>query len=131
MPGGLPNFSGAGGESTAAQVHATLCALVTTEAAKHSAWADYAAVLLDEETAAFFASRLRLETTETDAESNPTSKEKRELDTERTANDAVTDDAIEVSLRVACFDGTTLDVTLPERGLVREVKRIVGQVRPE
>ena len=129
MPSGLTGRPGAGGESTAAQVHATLCALVTTEAAKHSAWADYAAVLLDEETAAFFASRL--ETTETDAESNPTSKEKRELDTEMTANDAVTDDAIEVSLRVACFDGTTLDVTLPERGLVREVKRIVGQVRPE
>jgi hypothetical protein len=27
------------------------------------------------------------------------------------------------------LDGTTLDVTLPEQGLVREVKRIVGQVR--
>jgi hypothetical protein len=51
-------LSGAGGEQTAADVHATLCALVTTEAAQHSAWAEYAAVLLDEETAAFFAARL-------------------------------------------------------------------------
>ena len=33
------------------------------------------------------------------------------------------------SLRVACLGGTTLDVTLPGRGLVREVKHIVGQVR--
>jgi hypothetical protein len=47
-------LSGAGGEQTAANVHATLCALVTTEAAQHSAWAEYAAVLLDEETASFF-----------------------------------------------------------------------------
>jgi hypothetical protein len=27
------------------------------------------------------------------------------------------------------MDGTTLDVTVPQRGLVREVKRSVGQVR--
>ena len=51
-------LSGAGGEQTAADVHATLRALVTTEAAQHSAWAEYAAVLLDEETASFFAARL-------------------------------------------------------------------------
>jgi hypothetical protein len=36
-------------------VHAALCALVVTEAAKKSAWADYAAMILDEETAAFYA----------------------------------------------------------------------------
>ena len=35
----------------------------------------------------------------------------------------------EVSLRVACLDGTTLDLTVPQRELVREVKRTVGQVR--
>ena len=51
-------FSGGDGQRTAEDVHATLCALVTAEAAKHSAWAEYAAVLLDEETAAFFAARL-------------------------------------------------------------------------
>ena len=31
--------SGAGGEQTATDVHATLCALLTAEAAQHSAWA--------------------------------------------------------------------------------------------
>ena len=46
------------GERTAQDVHASLCALVVTEAAKNSAWADYAAMLLDEETADFFAARL-------------------------------------------------------------------------
>ena len=35
---------------------------------------------------------------------------------------------VNISLRVASMDGTTLDVTVPERGLVREVKRVVGQV---
>jgi hypothetical protein len=35
----------------------------------------------------------------------------------------------EVSLRVASLDGTTLELTVPQRGLVREVKRAVGQVR--
>jgi hypothetical protein len=35
----------------------------------------------------------------------------------------------EVSLRVACMDGTTLVVTVAQRGLVREVKRLAGQVR--
>jgi hypothetical protein len=34
----------------------------------------------------------------------------------------------EVSLRVASLDGTTLELTVPQRGLVREVKRAVGQV---
>jgi hypothetical protein len=34
-----------------------------------------------------------------------------------------------VSLRVACLDGTTLDVMVAQRGLVLEVKRLVGQVR--
>ena len=35
----------------------------------------------------------------------------------------------QVSLGVASLDGTTLVVTLAQRGLVREVKRLVGQVR--
>jgi hypothetical protein len=35
----------------------------------------------------------------------------------------------QVALRVASLDGTTLVVTVAQRGLVREVKRLVGQVR--
>ena len=46
-----------------------------------------------------------------------------------TERSAVADAVPEVSLRVACLDGTTLNVTLPEQGLVCEVKRIVGKVR--
>ena len=134
MPSGLTGRPGAGGESTAAQVHATLCALVTTEAAKHSAWADYAAVLLDEETAAFFAARLTdSQKGATDGESSPPSKKnkKRKLgaDTGHAIESASAEVPHEVSLRVACLDGTTLDVTVPQRELVREVKRTVGQVR--
>jgi hypothetical protein len=34
----------------------------------------------------------------------------------------------EVSPRVACLDGTSLDVAVAHRGLVLEVKRLVGQV---
>jgi hypothetical protein len=45
-----------GGESTAMEVHATLCAMATAEAATHTVWAEYATVLLDPETAAFFGS---------------------------------------------------------------------------
>jgi hypothetical protein len=33
-----------------------------------------------------------------------------------------------VSLRVVCLDGSALDVTVPQRGLVREVKLVVAQV---
>ena len=129
-------FSGGGGQRTAEDVHATLCALVTSEAAKHSAWADYAAVLLDEETAAFFAARLTdSQKGATDGESSPPSKKnkkkKRKLDadTGHAIESASAEVPHEVSLRVACLDGTTLDVTVPQRELVREVKRTVGQVR--
>ena len=138
-------FSGGGGQRTAEDVHATLCALVTAEAAKHSAWAEYAAVLLDEETAAFFAARLTDDSKAAtdDGESSPPSKKankkKRKLDADSGAAEG---DAVpglvcehcggavpEISLRVACLDGITLDVRVAERGLVREVKRAVGQVR--
>ena len=139
-------FSGGGGQRTAEDVHATLCALVTAEAAKHSAWADYAAVLLDEETAAFFAARLTDDSkaaTDDGDESNPPSM-KNENKKRKLADDgrAAEGDAVpgvicehcggavpEISLRVACMDGTTLELTVAQRGLVREVKRVVGQVR--
>ena len=127
-------FSGGDGERTAQDVHATLCDLVSNEAAKHEAWADYAAVLLDDETAAFFAARLTEGKGVTGGdESNPPSekkKKKRKLIAKSEATESPQPEPVpEVSLRVACLDGTTLDVTLPEQGLVREVKRIVGQVR--
>ena len=35
----------------------------------------------------------------------------------------------EISLRVACLDGSSLDLKVPPRELVREVKRTIGQVR--
>ena len=137
-------FSSGGGQRTAEDVHATLCALVTAEAAKHSAWAEYAAVLLDEETEAFFSARLTDDSkaATADGESNPPSqkqKKKRKLGADSGAAEG---DAVpglvcehcggavpEISLRVACMDGTTLELTVAQRGLVREVKRVVGQVR--
>ena len=143
-------FTFSGGQRTAEDVHATLCALVTSEAAKHEAWADYAAVLLDEETAAFFAARLAdSKKGATDGESSPPSKKnkkkKRKLDADtghaiESASAEVPQEVSlqcnhcggavpQISLRVACLDGTTLDVTVPQRELVREVKRTVGQVR--
>ena len=130
-------MSGAGGEQTAADVHATLCALVMTEAAQHSAWAEYAAVLLDEETAAFFAARLTegKGVSEGD-ESSPPSKKKKEkkkrklqADSEEADTAAASDADPEITLRVACLDGSSLDLKVPPRELVREVKRAIGQVR--
>ena len=139
LPPSPPCFlSGAGGEQTAADVHATLCALVTTQAALHSAWAEYAAVLLDEETASFFAARLTEGKGVSDgAESNPPSKKKqkkRELQADGEEADsaaALTVADPEITLRVACLDGSSLDLTVPPRELVREVKRAIGQVRGE
>jgi hypothetical protein len=121
-------FSGGDRERTAQDVHATLCALVMAEAAKHEAWSDYAAVLLDEETAAFFAARLPEAKAKPKAavcESDSPPSKKRQLQAESMPGDAVP----EVSLRVACMDGTTLELTVPQRELVRKVKQMVGQVR--
>ena len=129
-------MSGAGGEQTAADVHANLCALVMTEAAQHSAWAEYAAVLLDEETAAFFAARLMEGKGVSDGEeSNPPSKKKQkkrklQADSEEADSAAASIADPEITLRVACLDGSSLDLKVPPRELVREVKRAIGQVRP-
>ena len=130
-------MSGAGGEQTAADVHATLCALVTTQAAQHSAWAEYAAVLLDEETASFFAARLTEGKGGSDGdESSPPSKKnkkkKRKLQAgseEAESAAALTVAGPEITLRVACLGGSSLDLKVPPRELVREVKRAIGQVR--
>jgi hypothetical protein len=130
MSGGLE-------ERTASEVHATLCQLVTTNAAAHPAWSEYAAVLLSPASASFFEARLS--DGKAEADSNPPSK-KRKAGGDADESDAPAAEVIcehcggavpLISLRVACMDGTTLDVTVPQRGLVREVKRSVGQVRGE
>ena len=119
-------------ERTASEVHATLCELVTTNAAAHPAWSEYAAMLLSPATVAFFEARL----SDAKADSNPPSK-KRKRDAASDKSPAPVAEVVcehcggavpQISLRVACMDGTTLDVTVPQRGLVREVKRSVGQV---
>ena len=118
-------------------MHATLAALVRTNAATSSAWADYESVFLDPATASFFEARLP-DAKAADSESNPPSKKKkRKLDADNGGVEApglivcehCGGPVPQVSLRVASLDGTTLVVTVAERGLVREVKRLVGQVR--
>jgi hypothetical protein len=130
-------------------VHHTLCALVSTNAATQPAWADYAALLLSAETAAFFEARLpdAKAAAVVDGESNANpqlpKKKKRKRDAGGDGGDESDADADaaalicehcggvvpEVSLRVASLDGTTLELTVPQRGRVHEVKRMVGQVR--
>ena len=132
LPRSAPCFlSGAGDEQTATDVHATLCALVTAEAAQHSAWAEYAAVLLDEETAAFFAARLTEGKGGSDGDDSkpPWTKKQKKKRKLQTDSAAVTADDPEITLRVACLDGSSLDLKVPPRELVREVKRAIGQVR--
>ena len=136
-----------GPERSAGDVHHTLCALVSTNAATQPAWADYAALLLSGETAAFFEARLPdAKAAAVDGESNanpqPSPKKKtRKRNAAGDDGDESDDDDValicehcggvvpEVSLRVASLDGTTLELTVPQRELVREVKRMVGQVR--
>ena len=107
--------------------------MVMAEAAKHEAWSDYAAVLLDEETAAFFAARLpEAKAKAAGGESDGPPSKKRKKPTESGAASAACDDAAEgITLRVASLDGSSLELTVPPRELVREVKRAVGQVRGE
>jgi hypothetical protein len=64
-------------------------------------------------------------------ESKPPSKKKRKLqaDSEEADSAAVTVADPEITLRVACLDGSSLDLKVPPRELVREVKRAIGQVR--
>ena len=148
VPAPIPSFdmSGSGrlgAERTATEVHSTLCALVTTQAAASSAWSEYESILLDAETQAFFAARLAQGDSGGDS-SQPSKKKKKKRklrDDDDEAEDEDADAAVavicehcggavpEVSLRVACMDGTTLEVTVAQRGLVREVKRLVRQVR--
>ena len=129
-----------GAERTATEVHSTLCALVTTQAAASSAWSEYESILLDAETQAFFVARLAQGDSGGDSSQPSKKKKKRKLrddDDEAEDEDAAAVAVIcehcggavpQVSLRVASLDGTTLVVTVAQRGLVREVKRLVGQV---
>ena len=134
-------MSGVLEERSATAVHATLKALVRTNAAASPAWADYESVFLDPATASFFEARLP-DTKTADSESNPPpskKKKKRKRDATSEADESDSDDGAivcehcggpvpQVSLRVASLDGTTLVVAVAQRGLVREVKRLVGQV---
>jgi hypothetical protein len=131
-------------ERSASDVHHTLCARVSTNAATQPAWADYAALMLSAETSAFFEARLpdAKAAGESNAKPQPPPKKKRKRNaaSDDGGDEIGADDVAlicehcggvvpEVSLRVASLDGTTLELTVPQRGLVREVKRMVGQVR--
>ena len=130
-------------EKTATDVHGTLCTFVTTQAVTHSSWAEYAAMFLSAEVQDLIRSRLaaRLAADPTAAEdgesSSPSKKRKVPPDDNAAAENVAPPVRIcehcggavpEISLRVACLDGTTLNLTVPERELVREVKRSIGQV---
>ena len=97
--------------------------------------------------AAFFEARLAdakaaaVVDGESNANPQPPKKKKRKRDAGGDDGDESDDDDValicehcggvvpEVSLRVASLDGTTLELTVPQRGLVREVKQMVGQVK--
>ena len=128
-----------GSEPSAAAVFACLRALVTTQAAAHAAWQDFAVAFLAPETEAFIAARLSAAEVGGGDDSAPPSKKKRkraggagagegEAKIVKTC-DHCHGDIPEVTLRVAMLDGTTFSVTVPERGCVREVKRKIAEVR--
>ena len=127
-PPAFVTFSGGDGQHMTEGMHATVCALVTAEAAKHVAWAEYVepAVLLDEETAAFFTARLTDSKAATDdvSESSPPSKKNTKLvgnsgaakgDVFGVICEHCSGAVPEISLRVACLDGTTLELTVAQR----------------
>jgi len=130
-----------GSEPSAAAVFACLRALVTTQAAAHAAWQDFAVAFLAPETEAFIAARLSAAEVGGGDDSAPPSKKKRkraggagagegEAKIAKTC-DHCHGDIPEVTLRVAMLDGTTFSVTVPERGCVREVKRKIAEVRAQ
>ena len=130
-----------GSEPSAAAVFACLRALVTTQAATHAAWQDFAVAFLAPETEAFIAARLSAAEVGGGDDSAPPSKKKRkraggagagegEAKIAKTC-DHCHGDIPEVTLRVAMLDGTTFSVTVPERGCVREVKRKIAEVRAQ
>jgi hypothetical protein len=129
---------------TAHDVHASLRSLVETQASKHSAWAEYAAIL---QTQAFFKTALP----DTTADDTPSPcKKKRVVSATQEAQDgdAVGSGAASlagavasrvcdlcggavpaISVRVACLDGDKMDVTVPQRGRILDVKTEIGLQR--
>jgi len=103
-----------GSEPSAVAVFASLRALVTTQAATHTAWRDFAAAFLAPATEAFISALLR-----------PAAAEGGEVT--KTCGHCG-GDIPEVTLAVATMDGTTFSLTVPERGCVREVKREIAKV---
>ena len=113
-----------GDELTAAAVHSTLCALVTTQAAASPAWSEYASILFDAETAALFAARLAQGDSGGDSSQPSTKKRKLRGDDDSGSGEKAEENAVavicehcggavpEVSLRVASLDGTTLYILL-------------------
>jgi hypothetical protein len=117
-------------------------ALVRTNAATSPAWADNETLLLDPATPASFEARLPdvKAAAHDDSDSNPPPSKKKKKRKRNTASDADESEADydtivcehcggavpQVSLRVASLDGTTLVMTVAQRGLAREVKRLVG-----
>jgi hypothetical protein len=135
-------------------VHASLVALVTDYAGRHSAWADYAAVLLDPETAAFFAARLppppptaaaaAARTTPSGTQSPPSASvlpQKRKANSGEAIEPWASSGSVcdhcggrggattELLLRMACLDGAVRPLTVPRSALVSEVKKAIGEVR--
>ena len=66
-----------------------------------------------------------------DSEPNLPSKnaKNQHADSEEADTAAASDADSEITLCVACLDGSSLDLKVPPRELVREVKRAIGQVR--
>ena len=113
----------------------SLRALVTTQAATHAAWQDFAVAFLDPETQtqAFITARLPTAEGGEDDAGLPSKKRKKtgcgagEAEAAKTCEHC--GGAVpEVTLAVAMLDGTKFSVTVPERGCVREVKREIAKV---
>jgi hypothetical protein len=136
-------------ETTTAAVHASWLSLVSQHSVTNSIWAEYAAVLLDPETEAFFAVRLGAPVGVGEADAGPPSK-KRKAST-GVAAEITSDGGLlpglckeeeagllcgacggavpQMPVTVAALDGTMLRLRVPQRSFVREVKRTVAQAR--
>jgi hypothetical protein len=128
-----------GQEQAATDVLSSLYSLVAAQAAKHAAWADFAAVLLSPETDAFFKARLPGSAAVDDVGgggSGPPPKKRKQNDEAGAAANAQSVAVCDhcggtvpaITLRVACLDGVTWNVTVPPRGLVRDAKRTLSTV---
>ena len=130
--------------ASAESIHASVCMLVTSQAKDSAAWATYARWFLSEAVVQSAASALETGAAATPVDavvrsegpSQPSKKRKQSEDASALMSAAavvVCDHCggvvPEITLRVASLDGVSLDVTVPQRGLVSDAKRVVGQVR--